>query len=71
MRRPLRLSRNVRVAWRDAERALGHASAWGQYIAGAPRMAEEAFSWGRPAPDEDLFYVSTPGPGYSEGGDIF
>jgi len=47
------------------------ASAWGPHVAGAPRVAEEAFAWGRPAPDEDLFYVPTPGPGYSEGGDIF
>jgi len=46
-------------------------SAWGQHVAGAPRIADEAFSWGRAVPDEDLFYLPTPGPGYSEGGDIF
>ena len=47
------------------------ASAWGQYVAGAPRIAEEAFAWGRAEWDEDLFYLPTPGPGYSEGGDIY
>jgi hypothetical protein len=46
-------------------------SAWGQHVAGAPRIADEAFSWGRAVPDDDLFYLPTPGPGYSEGGDIF
>src|SRR5262249_18813109 len=46
-------------------------SAWDQHVAGAPRIADEAFSWGRAVPDEDLFYLPTPGPGYSEGGDIF
>jgi hypothetical protein len=46
-------------------------SAWGQHVAGAPRIADEAFSWGRAVLDEDLFYLPTPGPGYSEGGDIF
>jgi hypothetical protein len=46
-------------------------SAWGQYVAGAPRIADEAFSWGRAQPDEDVFYLPTPGPGYSEGGDVY
>ena len=46
-------------------------SAWGRHVAGAPRIAEEAFSWGRAKPDDDLFYLPTPGPGDSEGGDIY
>jgi hypothetical protein len=46
-------------------------SAWGQHVAGAPRIAAEAFCWSRPQPDEDVFYLPTPGPGYSEGGDIY
>jgi hypothetical protein len=46
-------------------------SAWGQHVAGAPRIAEEAFSWGRVQPAADVFYLPTPGPGDSEGGDIF
>jgi hypothetical protein len=46
-------------------------SAWGQHIAGAPRIAEEAFSWSRAQVDADVFYLPTPGPGDSEGGDIY
>lgn len=46
-------------------------SAWGEHVAGAPRIAEEAFSWSRSQPNEDVFYLPTPGPGDSEGGDIY
>jgi hypothetical protein len=46
-------------------------SAWGQHVAGAPRIAEEAFAWSRAQPDEDVFYLATPGPGNSEGGDVY
>ena len=46
-------------------------SAWGQHVSGPPRIAEEAFSWSRPQLDDDVFYLPTPGPGDSEGGDIY
>jgi hypothetical protein len=46
-------------------------SAWGEHVAGAPRIADEAFSWSGTQPEEDVFYLPTPGPGDSEGGDIF
>jgi hypothetical protein len=46
-------------------------SAWGQYVAGVPRIAEEAFSWSRAKLDDDVFYLPTPGPGDSDGGDIY
>jgi hypothetical protein len=46
-------------------------SAWGQYVAGAPRIADETFSWSRAQPDEDVFYLPTPGPGNSDGGDVY
>ena len=46
-------------------------SAWGEHVSGAPRIAEEAFSWSRPQPNDDVFYLPTPGPGDSEGGDIY
>jgi len=46
-------------------------SAWGEHLAGAPRITEEAFSWSRPQPNDDVFYLPTPGPGDSEGGDIY
>ena len=46
-------------------------SAWGRHVAGAPRIADEAFAWNRAQPDDNVFYLPTPGPGYSEGGDVF
>ena len=49
----------------------GSVSAWGEHLAGAPRITEEAFSWSRPQPNDDVFYLPTPGPGDSEGGDIY
>jgi hypothetical protein len=48
-----------------------YASAWGQHVAGAPRIAGEAFAWNRTQLDQDVFYLPTPGPGDSEGGDIY
>jgi hypothetical protein len=45
--------------------------AWREHIAGPPRIADEIFSWAR-APENGTFsYLPTPGPGDSEGGDIF
>ena len=48
-----------------------HVSAWGQHLGGTPRIAEEAFSWSRAKLDDDVSYLPTPGPGDSEGGDIY
>jgi hypothetical protein len=48
-----------------------YASSWGQHVAGAPRIAGEAFAWSRTQLDEDVFYLPTPGPGDSEGGDVY
>ena len=47
------------------------AAAWREHIAGPPRIAEEAFSWVRPQGLEELSSLPTPGPGDSDGGDIF
>ena len=47
------------------------AAAWGEYVAGAPRIAEEIFSWTRSEAPEDVSFLPTPGPGDSEGGDIY
>ena len=44
---------------------------WREYIEAAPRLADEAFSWVRAEEDADVFYLGTPGPGDSDGGDIF
>jgi hypothetical protein len=58
------------------ERVLGdpslaaEAAAWCEYVASAPRVAEDAYSWAR-VEDEGLSFEPTPGPGDSEGGDIY
>jgi hypothetical protein len=47
------------------------ASAWQKLIAGRPRRGQTVFSWTRTGPDEGFAYDPTPGPGDSEGGDIY
>jgi hypothetical protein len=47
------------------------AAAWQQLMAEKPRKAETAYSWARPENGDSVFFQSTPGPGDSEGGDIF
>jgi hypothetical protein len=48
------------------------ARAWQKVMAGKPRKAETVFSWTRAGGlGEGFSYESTPGPGGSEGGDVF
>jgi hypothetical protein len=47
------------------------AAEWREHIAGRPRIAEEVFSWARGGADGDVSYLPTPGPGDSDGGDIY
>src|SRR5262249_60370397 len=47
------------------------AAAWGEYVAGPPRFADEVFSWSRRDAAEDVSFLPTPGPGDSDGGDIY
>lgn len=47
------------------------AEAWQEHAAGPARIAEEAFSWSRPDLAEGLSFAATPGPGDSEGGDLY
>jgi hypothetical protein len=47
------------------------ASAWRECLDGRPRIARPAFSWSRTVEDDDLSFAPTPGPGDSEGGDLF
>jgi hypothetical protein len=60
-----------------AERLIGDesfwlaAAAWKDLVAGPPRLAEDVYSWIRPQVPEDLSFASTPGPGDSDGGDLF
>jgi hypothetical protein len=53
------------------QRVWEAAAAWRECIAGAPRIAEDVFSWARGDLDEDVSYLPTPGPGDSDGGDIY
>jgi hypothetical protein len=50
---------------------IAAAEAWQQHAAGPARIAEEAFSWSRPDLAEGLSFAATPGPGDSEGGDVY
>ena len=47
------------------------AEGWTELVAGPPRVAEGAFSWARPHPPDETFFTPTPGPGDSDGGDIY
>lgn len=47
------------------------AAAWREHIGGSPRIAEDAYSWTRPDRLEELSALPTPGPGDSDGGDIY
>lgn len=60
-----------------AERLIGEgnfwsaASAWKDLVAGPPRLAEDAYSWVRAHVPDDVSFEPTPGPGDSDGGDLF
>jgi len=45
--------------------------AWKDLVAAAPRFAEMAYASRRTEPQDDLSSAPTPGPGDSDGGDIF
>jgi hypothetical protein len=47
------------------------ASAWAEIVAGPPRVAEDVYDWVRLDPPENVSYAPTPGPGDSDGGDLF
>ena len=44
---------------------------WAELAAGPPRRAEGPYWWVHPHPTDEAFSTPTPGPGYSEGGDVF
>jgi len=50
---------------------LRTAITWREHIAGPPRVAEDVYSWTRIEESPELSYLPTPGPGDSDGGDIF
>jgi len=47
------------------------AAAWKDLVAGPPRLAQDVYSWVRAHPAEYLSFEPTPGPGDSEGGDLY
>jgi hypothetical protein len=47
------------------------AGAWHQYVAGPPHVAEDAYSWASVEANDGLSFAATPGPGDSEGGDVY
>jgi hypothetical protein len=47
------------------------AASWREYVSGPPRIAEDVFSWSRSEPHEAVSFLATPGPGDSDGGDVF
>jgi hypothetical protein len=44
---------------------------WQKLMAGRPRKAHTAFSWSRGDDADGVSYEPTPGPGDSEGGDVY
>jgi hypothetical protein len=60
----LQLPREDLALWKPAD-------AWGELLAETPRVAQERFSWTRSPECPGFSYESTPGPGDSEGGDLF
>ncbi len=44
---------------------------WNELVAGPPRVAEDVYSWVRPSESEDVSFAATPGPGDSDGGDVY
>lgn len=55
----------------DSEVWTTSAAAWHGVVAGPPRMATAAFAWATVPGSDDLFFDATPGPGDSEGGDVY
>jgi hypothetical protein len=55
----------------SGSRLWAAAATWKDLLAGPPRLADDAFSWVREREDDQLWFEGTPGPGYSEGGDVF
>ena len=62
----------VRPSGSSADGSLWSAAAvWKDLVAGPPRLADDAYSWLRPHVPDDLSFAPTPGPGDSDGGDLF
>jgi hypothetical protein len=47
------------------------AASWREHVGGPPRVGEDVFSWSRVDGEGDVYFLPTPGPGDSDGGDIY
>ena len=47
------------------------AATWKDLVAGPPRLAEDVYSWVRPHVPDGVVFTPTPGPGDSDGGDLY
>lgn len=47
------------------------AAAWQELAAGPPRVAQAAYAWHPAEAEGNVSFAPTPGPGDSEGGDVF
>jgi hypothetical protein len=47
------------------------ATAWKNLVAGPPRLGTDVYSWIKPYVPDDVVFAATPGPGDSEGGDLY
>lgn len=47
------------------------AADWQACLSAPPRVAVTAYSWERAEDGEGVSFTSTPGPGYSEGGELY
>jgi hypothetical protein len=47
------------------------ASSWREHLGGSPRVAEDVYAWSRSEEPANVYYLPTPGPGDSDGGDVF
>ena len=56
---------------RDEARAWAQGAAWDELLAGPPRLAQVAYAWERIERLDDISSAPTPGPGDSDGGDVF
>ena len=59
------------------ERLVANVDVWAaaeagrEYVLGEPRLAEDAYSWTRSDVPEGVSFAPTPGPGDSDGGDVY
>jgi hypothetical protein len=47
------------------------AGEWAELASGPLRVAEDVYDWIRPEPPDNVVFTSTPGPGDSDGGDLY